>query len=120
MRNPEISRNPENRKISQNLEISRNLEIFEILTIFRISQIFRVSAVWQVGRPRTSQDLDLGGPDGRSDQGSAGPTSDLVRTLIRTLRPAKTWSQALYIDHFQLPPWWKMTGEEGDPFRGPR
>ena len=29
---------------------------------------------------------------------------------------AKVPIQALYIDHFQLPPRWKMTGEDGDPF----
>ena len=36
------------------------------------------------------------------------------------VRTRKSWSQVLLIDHFQLPPRWKMTGQEGDPFGGPR
>ena len=50
--------------------------------------------------------------------------ADLLRNMCQQLRkaskPAKPGFQVLYIDHFQLPPRWKMTGEDGDPFRGRR
>ena len=46
--------------------------------------------------------------------------ADLPESPKSWLRPQNLGPRVLYIDHFQLPPWWKMTGEEGDPFRGPR
>ena len=70
-------------------------------------------------------------PDPGSDQDSGCPTRFQVRARMwpePTFWPdpgsdlesgsdlAKVPIQALYIDHFQLPPRWKMTGEDGDPF----
>ena len=58
----------------------------------------------------------LGARFGRSELDLAGlaPSADFA------VRTRKSTSQVLYIDHFQLPPRWKMTGEEGDRFGGRR
>ena len=114
----------------QNLEFSRKVEILAILTISgsgheicqiccpehflakpRIwPQIQVLARGWSEVRPATFQ------PDPGSDLRSrfwlevARWTSDLPESAPR----------CLYIDHFQLPPRWKMTGEEGDPFGGRR
>ena len=119
-----------NRRNHQNLDFSRNLEILAILTISgsrhdsgqircpehflakpRIwPQIEVLARSWSEVHPATFQ------PDPGSDLRSriwlqvARWTSDLPESAPR----------CLYIDHFQLPPWWKMTGEDGDPFGGRR
>ena len=41
---------------------------------------------------------------------------DLSESRFFGFGPAKPGSRCLYIDHFQLPPRWKMTGQDGDPF----
>ena len=51
---------------------------------------------------------------------SAGLAPNSCQDLKVAPKPAKPGFQVLYIDHFQLPPRWKMTGEDGDPFRGRR
>ena len=51
---------------------------------------------------------------------SAGLARNMCQVLKKSSKPAKPGFQVLYIDHFQLPPRWKMTGEDGDPFRGRR
>ena len=56
------------------------------------------------------------GPD---RQVQVGPADLDLRSgnRVRTRNPDLP---GVLIDHFQLPPWWKMTGQEGDPFGGPR
>ena len=51
---------------------------------------------------------------------SAGLAPNSCQDLKKSSGPAKPGFQVLYIDHFQLPPRWKMTGQTGDPFRGRR
>ena len=125
MRCPESCRS-RNRRIRSNLDICRNLEILAISAIFRISQDFAEIAVWQ----RFGQILVGPGIPARSSQTAVRtvwpesarkcdsgqiPGSDRIWPLWR-VRPGQTRTQGLYIDHFQYPPRWKMTGEEGDPF----
>ena len=51
-----------------------------------------------------------------------------IRPQVQGLTKVARWTsdlpksapRCLYIDHFQLPPWWKMTGEDGDRFGGRR
>ena len=62
------------------------------------------------------QDSGLGARFGRS----WADLTDLAESPEIWCRTRKSTSQVLYIDHFQLPPRWKMTGEEGDPFGGRR
>ena len=57
---------------------------------------------------------------GRLDRRFGQVWPDLPKPARRLSGPPKPAPRVLYIDHFQLPPRWKMTGQEGDPFGGPR
>ena len=58
----------------------------------------------------------------RSDQKLDFPDKSALcpKVQIFAVRTSESRSQVLYIDHFQYQVRWKMTGEEGDPFGGPR
>ena len=45
---------------------------------------------------------------------------DLVSGPEKSCQVRKIGPTRVLIDHFQLPPWWKMTGQDGDPFGGRR
>ena len=119
-----------NRQNHQNLEFSRKVEILAIWAISgsgRDSGHFRQNLDFgqiQV-RPARIQVLAVGPGSGRSariwpDSQNPAPSSDLRIWPDPGSNLPESRFQALYIDHFQLPPWWKMTGEDGDPFRGRR
>ena len=119
-----------NRRNHQNLEISRNLEILAILTISGSGRDFGHFRHLEhfLAKPRIwpqIQVLARGWSEVRLATFQPDPGSDLrSRFWLEGRRMASNLPESaprcLYIDHFQLPPWWKMTGEDGDRFGGRR
>ena len=83
-------------------------------------------SVWRQSWLRPAKPASLAGLSRmavRTNRGLSDRTSpnwqvwrDLSKSRFFGVGPAKPWIQVLYIDHFQLPPRWKMTGQDGDPF----
>ena len=115
-----------NRRNHQNLEIWPNLEILVILAISgsgRDSGHFRQNVDFGQILARTARTWILAVGPGSGwlariwpDRQNPAPSSDLRIWPDPGSNLPESRSRRLYIDHFQLPPWWKMTGEEGDPF----
>ena len=99
----------------------RFLALDTILARFAVRSTFwpdpRKWPLWRVWPQRL-----VGGPSGdvRSETWIRGLIQVLTKVARWTSDLPESASQVLYIDHFQLPPWWKMTGEDGDPFGGRR
>ena len=59
-------------------------------------------------------------PDFRTDRQILSRSADPSESPEIWSQGRKPWPPCVLIDHFQYQVRWKMTGEEGDPFGGPR
>ena len=115
-----------NRQICWNHDFWRKVQILANLAISRIWQDSgqnqlrqRFGRFWPDFRilaptwPDRCLDLTSGESQSGGQVQTAARSGDLPESAVRRSDP-RIWP--LYIDHFQLPPRWKMTGQDWDPF----
>ena len=121
---------PETCRIAEKSIFPKNRDFWRFWRFQGLTADLAKISVWRQSWLDLAKPASLAGPGQmavRTNRSLAGWTwpnwqvwQDLPKSRFFGFGPAKPGSRCLYIDHFQLPPRWKMTGEDGDPFRKSR